>query len=158
MSKDGKKKADDRPIAENRKARHNYAIEETLETGIVLKGSEVKALREGKGSLNEAYARVERGELWLLGFHVSPYSNTGYTAHEPDRPKKLLAHAKEIERLGGKAAQGGYAIVPLKAYWKDRKAKVLIGLGKGKKIYDKREDQKKREDQRDMDRAMKGRR
>lgn len=142
----------------NRKARHNYEIMETFEAGIVLTGSEVKSLRQGKGSLSEAYAAVRDGEAFLLGMHIPPYAQAGYSQHEPVRPRKLLLHKQEILRLIGKTAEKGLTIVPLSCYFKNGLAKVEIGLAKGKKLYDKRESIKDREWKRQVEREVRSRR
>lgn len=141
----------------NRKARHNYSILETLEAGIVLTGSEVKSLRQGKGSLSEAYATVKDGEAFLLGMHIPPYAQAGYSQHEPLRPRKLLMHKKEIQRLMGKTAEKGLTLVPLTCYFKNGFAKIEIGLAKGKKLFDKREAIKDREWKRQVEREVRTR-
>ena len=140
-------------VATNRKARHDYLIEDTYEAGLVLTGTEVKSLRAGRASLAEAYARVEGGEAILVGAHVPEYSHGNRTNHEPTRTRKLLLHKKEIQRLQEGLEQKGLTIVPLKLYWKNGRAKIEIALARGKKLYDRREDTAKREAQRDMERA-----
>jgi SsrA-binding protein len=149
MSEDGTKL-----IASNRKARHEYEILDTFEAGLVLKGTEVKSLRDGKASLAEAYARVDDDEIWLVGAHIPEYTHGNRQNHEPTRPRKLLMHRAEIERLRGKVAEKGLTLVPLRLYWKAGRAKIEIALGRGKKEYDRRDDVTKREAQREMDRAM----
>jgi len=139
----------------NRKAYHDYYIEESLEVGIVLKGSEIKSIREGKVSLRDAYAKPENGELWLFNSHIASYDAASYNTHQPTRTRKLLLHKEEIDRLTKRVAQRGLTLVPLKLYIKHGIAKVEIGVGKGKKIYDKREVIVRRETERQIDRALK---
>ena len=139
----------------NRKAYHDYYIEESLEVGIVLKGSEIKSIREGKVSLRDAYAKPENGELWLFNSHIASYDAASYNTHQPTRTRKLLLHKEEINRLTRRVAQRGLTLVPLKLYIKHGIAKVEIGVGKGKKIYDKREVIVRRETERQIDRALK---
>lgn len=142
-------------IAENRKAKHKYEILETLECGMVLLGSEVKSMRDGKLSLDEAYGRISSGELWLIGADIGHYSNAGLWNHDPRRPRKLLVHARELDKFGGKAMERGLTIVPLRAFFNDRGiAKCVIALVKGKKLHDKRETLKKRDTDRGLARAM----
>lgn len=141
-------------ITSNRRARHDYAILDTFEAGLVLTGTEVKSLRDGKASLQEAYARIDRDEIWLVGMHVPEYSHGNRQNHDPTRTRKLLLHRKEIERLRGMLEQKGLTLVPLRLYWKDGRAKVELGLGRGKKDYDRRQDVAKREAQREIERAM----
>jgi SsrA-binding protein len=142
-------------IAENRKARHRYEILETLECGLVLRGSEVKSLRDGKCSLDEAYARLRDGEMWLVGCDIPEYKQATFWNHEPKRPRKLLIHARERKRFGGKATEKGLTLVPLQMYFNDRgKAKCVIGLCKGMKLHDKRETMKKNDARRDIERAI----
>ena len=140
-------------IATNRRARHEYFILEAFEAGLVLTGTEVKSLRDGRASLAEAYARVEGGEAILVGAHVPEYSHGNRTNHEPTRTRKLLLHRREIERLQEGLEQKGLTIVPLKLYWKNGRAKIEIALARGKKLHDRREDTAKREAQREMERA-----
>jgi SsrA-binding protein len=142
-------------ITQNRKARHDYFILETHEAGIALQGTEVKSLREGRINLKDSYARVKDGELWLIGAHISPYDQGNINNHDPERTRKLLMHAREIERLRRNIGEKGLTIVPLCLYFKEGRAKVEIGVAQGKHAYDKREDQAKREAQREMDRARK---
>jgi SsrA-binding protein len=146
-----------RTIAQNKKARHDYHLEETFEAGIVLVGSEVKSLREGKVHLKDSYAQVEGGEVWLYQCHISPYTQANRQNHDPLRPRKLLLHAQEIRRLIGKTKEKGLTLIPLSIYIKGRRFKVELALGRGKKLYDKREDIKKREQTREIEKAMKSR-
>jgi SsrA-binding protein len=139
----------------NRKAYHDYYIEESLEAGIVLKGSEIKSIREGKVSLRDAYAKPENGELWLFNSHIASYDAASYNTHQPTRPRKLLLHKEEINRLTKRVAQRGLTLVPLKLYIKHGIAKMEIGVGRGKKVYDKREVIIRRETEREMRRALK---
>ena len=141
-------------IATNRRARHDYAISDTYEAGLVLTGTEVKSLRAGKANLTDAYAEVRDGEVWLVNLHLPEYDQGTWTNHEPRRSRKLLLHAQEISRLIGKTKQSGLTLVPMQLYFKDGKAKVEIGLGRGKKAYDKRQDLAAREAKRDADRAV----
>jgi SsrA-binding protein len=145
-------------IAVNRKAYHDYHIQETLEAGIVLKGSEIKSIREGKVNLGDAYAKPENGELWLYNSHIASYDAASYNTHEPTRPRKLLLHRKEINSLAGKVVQKGLTLVPLKLYTKHGIAKIELGVAKGKKLYDKKEAIARRDADREMERAMKHRR
>ena len=142
-------------ITQNRKARHDFFILETYEAGIALQGTEVKSLREGRINLKDSYARVKNGELWLIGTHISPYEQGNINNHDPERSRKLLMHAREIERLRRNIEEKGLTLVPLSLYFKEGRAKVEIGLAKGKHTYDKREDTAKRDAQREMDRARK---
>jgi SsrA-binding protein len=144
-------------IAQNKKAYHDYHIEETFEAGIVLTGTEVKSLRAGKANLRDSYATVKEGELFLVGVHISPYEQGNVFNHEPTRDRKLLAHRREIQRLIGKIQRSGYTLVPTKLYFKDGRAKVEIGLAKGKATYDKRQDLAKKDAQRDIERAFRDR-
>ncbi len=145
-------------VAENRKARHDYFVEETYEAGIALTGTEVKSLRAGRVNLRDSYARVENGELTLFNVHISPYEQGNRFNHDPLRPRKLLMHKKEIVRLFSKIREQGLTLVPLKIYFNDKgKAKVELALAKGKKHYDKRQDIAERDAQRDIDRAVKDR-
>lgn len=141
-------------ITTNRKARHDYYIEETLEAGIVLVGTEVKAIREGRINLQDAFCTVERGEMIMYGCHISPYSHGNQFNHDPVRPRKLLLHKREIAKWGKAAQQKQYTIVPLKVYFKNGYAKVEIGLVKGKKLYDKRADIAERESKRRLEQTM----
>jgi SsrA-binding protein len=148
----------DRLVTENRKARHDYEILETFEAGMVLTGSEVKSLRAGRANLKDSYARIERGEAFLWNAHISPYAAASQFGHEPERARKLLLHRAEIDKLTGRVQERGLTVVPLKIYFKNGRAKVLLGVGRGKKAYDKRESIKQREMQREADRAMSVRR
>lgn len=140
-------------IADNRKARHNYHIFDTYEAGIVLLGTEVKSIREGRVNLKDSYGRVENGEVFLHNLHVSPYSHRGYAEHEPLRRRKLLLTHKEIRKLTGKTLERGFTLVPVRMYFKKGLVKVILGLAKGKKTYDKRETIKQRQIDRET-RAM----
>ncbi len=142
-------------VATNKKARHNYHIDDEYEAGIVLVGSEVKAIREGRVSFKDSYADIRRGEVFLRQLHISPYTFAYNANHESMRTRKLLLHRYEIKKLIGKIKEQGYTLVPLKIYFKNDKIKVLLGLGKGKKLYDKREAIKQRDIKRDMDRERK---
>ena len=144
-------------ITKNRKATYEYHIEERFEAGMVLTGTEVKSLREGKANLQEAYCSVESGELALRGCHIAPYAHGNRANHEPLRPRKLLMHRKEIEKLDKAARQKGYTIIPLKLYFKNGKAKLELGIGKGKKLYDKRADIADRDSKRRLDRLRSNR-
>ncbi|UCH22161.1 MAG: SsrA-binding protein SmpB [Deltaproteobacteria bacterium] len=142
-------------IAENRKARYNYFIEDQLEAGLVLKGTEVKSLRMGKANLKDAYARVKDGEVFVYQMHISPYPFAYYDNHDPLRPRKLLLHKREIKRLISKVNEKGFTLVPLKIYFIAGKAKITLALAKGKRKYDKREAIRRRDEKRDMERARK---
>lgn len=142
-------------VCQNRKAYHDYSIEETIEAGIQLLGTEVKSLRDGKANLKESYAIIKDGDIFLLNCHISPYTHGNIMNHDPLRTRKLLLHRKEIERLIGKIRQKGYALIPLKIYFKGPYAKVEIGLAKGKRQYEKREAIKEREAKKVIERAMK---
>ena len=144
----------DRSIALNRKALYNYEILERHEAGLVLTGSEIKSVRSGRVDLADGYARPENGELWLVNVHIAPYGAASTYNHEPRRPRKLLLHSRELKRLIGKVNREGYTLVPLELYFKRGKAKLSIGLGKGKKQYDKRQDRKEADAKRSMQRAM----
>ncbi|WP_088840606.1 SsrA-binding protein SmpB [Listeria sp. ILCC797] len=150
-------KGEGKLIAQNKKARHDFAIEETFEAGIVLQGTEIKSVRGARVNLKDAYARVYKGEVFLHNMHISPYEQGNRYNHDPLRTRKLLLHKKQISRLIGETKEAGYSIVPLKMYLKDGYAKVLIGVAKGKKKYDKREDLKRKEAKRDIERAFKER-
>ena len=142
-------------VAENRKARFNYEIEEKLEAGLALTGSEVKSLRSGKANIGDAYAAEEGGELFLINAHISEYAQAGRANHEPKRPRKLLLHRREIDRLIGAIQRQGMTVVPLKLYFNRRGiAKLELGLAKGKKLHDKRETLKKREAKRSIQRTL----
>ena len=141
-------------VASNRKAFHDYHILEQLETGIALTGSEIKSIRAGKISLAESYARIDDGELWLVGSHIAPYTHGAYANHEPLRPRKLLAHASEIEQLRKSVEQKGMTLVPLRVVLKRGRAKVDIGVARAKKLYDKRAAEAERESKRDIQRSL----
>ena len=143
-----------RDITVNRRARHDFHIEETFEAGLVLTGSEVKSLRAGKAQLKDSYGRIERGEVWLFNAHISPYAAAAQFGHEPTRSRKLLLHRRQIAHLIGKVKERGLTLVPLRLYFKDGRAKVELALARGKKLYAKREATKEREVKREMDRAM----
>ncbi len=142
-------------IAENRKAFHDYHILDTWEAGMVLLGTEVKSIREGRVNLRDSFARIERGEVWLYNVHISAYSHRGYADHEPLRQRKLLMHRDEIRKLIGKTTEKGMTIVPTRMYYKSGRVKVEVGLAKGKKDYDKRETVKRREVDRETRAAVK---
>jgi len=142
-------------VTKNRKAFHDYFIQETYEAGLMLVGTEVKSLREGKANLKDSYALIKGGEVFLLNCHISPYSHGNMQNHDPVRTRKLLLHKKEISKLWGKMSQQGLTLIPLKLYFKDGKAKVEIGLAKGKRQYEKRDSIKEREAKRDIERHMK---
>ena len=142
-------------IAQNRKARHNYEIEESLEAGIVLVGTEVKSCREGRVNMSEAYATIDTsGETWLLQCHISPYSHGNRNNHEPVRPRKLLLKTNEIERLASTVNQGGRTLIPLRMYFKHGLVKVELAVGRGKKLYDKRQSEARRDAERSMQREL----
>lgn len=147
-------KAGSKVIAENRKARHDYEIEETVEAGIVLVGTEVKSCRDGKANLTDAYAVVRDGEAWLLQCHISPYSHGNRENHDPMRARKLLLHRGEIVKLAAKVAQEGKTLVPLRLYFKHGLAKAEIAIARGKKSYDKRQSEAKRDAERHMRREL----
>jgi SsrA-binding protein len=146
--------SEDRVIATNRRARHEYEILETFEAGLVLRGTEVKSLRTGQVNFKDSYATVRNGEVWLLGCHISPYSHGTDANHDPERDRKLLLHTREISRLMSKIAERGLTVVPLKLYFKGGRAKIEIGLARGKKLHDKRATLRERETRREMDRAI----
>lgn len=142
-------------IADNRKARHNYHIDDVFEAGMVLKGTEVKSLRQGRVNLKDAYARIKQGEVFVHQMHIGPYPFAHYDNHEPLRPRKLLLHKQEIKRLFGKINEQGFTLVPLKIYFKSGKVKLQLALARGKRQYDKREAIRRRDEQRELDRARK---
>jgi len=144
-------------VCQNRKAYHDYHIEETIEAGIALLGTEVKSLRAGQANLKDSYVLVKDNEVFLLNCHISPYSHGNITNHEPLRTRKLLLHRKEIERLRGKVAQKGYTLIPLKVYFKGSMAKVGVGFAKGKQVFEKRDKIKEREAKREIARAIRNR-
>lgn len=141
-------------IANNRKARHDYAILDTYEAGIVLTGSEIKSIRAGQVNLRDGYAAVRDNEVWLENTHISPYNQASISNHEPRRSRKLLMHRREINRLLGKLQEKGLTLIPLRLYLKDNRAKVELGLGRGKRQYDKRATLKEKEARRQIDRAV----
>jgi SsrA-binding protein len=143
-------------ICQNRKAFHNYSIEETYQAGVSLLGSEVKSLREGKANLGDSYGDIKRSEVFLVDAHISPYPQANRLNHDPLRTRKLLLHKKEIKRLIGKVEQRGYTLIPIKLYFVNGKVKVDLALAKGKKLFDKRETLKKRTMEREMERGRKG--
>ena len=147
-----------RTISVNRKARYQYSVDETVEAGLALTGTEIKSIRAGKVSLAQSYARPERGELWLFHAHIAPYDKGNRYNHEPERPRKLLMHRGEINDLAGKTTAKGFTLVPLRLYIKKGRAKLELGLGRGKKIYDKREAIARRQADRDIERTLKTRR
>jgi len=145
-------------VCQNKKARYDYEIIEVIEAGMVLLGTEVKSLRQGRANLKDSYARIRDGELFLMQCHISPYTHAYYDNHEPDRVRKLLVHKREIKRLQGKTEEKGLTLVPLKIYFKDGKAKVELALARGKRSYDKRETLKRKTEERELQRAIKDRR
>jgi SsrA-binding protein len=149
--------AGDKPIATNRKAWHDYEILETYEAGLVLKGTEVKSLREGQVNFKDSYASLLREEAWLVGCHIAPYHHGSDANHEADRSRKLLLHRREIERLIGKVAERGLTIVPLRLYFKSGRAKVELGLARGKQLHDKRQALRERDARREMAKEARGR-
>lgn len=156
MAKDSEKKKNSPPKIENRKARHDYHIDETFEAGVALKGTEVKSIRAGKASLNEAFAYLQNGEVWLKNMYVKPYEFSTYNNHDERRDRKLLLKRSEIREIDKYINQKGMALIPLKLYFKRGYAKILMGLGRGKKSYDKREDIKEKDARRELDRKIKG--
>ena len=150
-------KGEGKVVSQNKKANHDYFIEETMEAGIVLQGTEIKSVRKGKVQLKDAFVRIRNNEAWISNMHISTYEQGNRFNHEPLRSRKLLLHKKQINELIGLSKQDGFSIIPIKMYLKDGFAKVLIGLGKGKKNYDKRDDLKKKEAKRDIERAFKSR-
>jgi SsrA-binding protein len=144
-------------VAQNKKAYHDYFIEETYEAGIVLQGTEIKSLRAGRANLKDSYARIINGEVYILGMHISPYEQGNRYNHDPLRTRKLLLHKKEILKLIGYTKEEGYTLIPTKIYLKNGFAKIELGLAKGKKLYDKREDLKKKEAKREIERAFRER-
>jgi SsrA-binding protein len=147
----------DRVVTSNRRAFHDFHILESVEAGIVLTGTEIKSVRDGKATISEAYARIDNGELWLIGSNISPYSHGNRANHEPDRPRKLLVHRRELERLREAVQQKGLTLVPLRLHLKQGLAKLDIGVARGKKLYDKRAADADRQAKRDVDRALRGR-
>lgn len=153
MAKAKKKKVDPGDIATNREARFRYQLSDEVEAGMILRGSEVKSLREGGVQMKDAYASVENGEVWLRNLHIAPYKFAGNENHEPERPRKLLLHRREIDRIVGKLAERGYSLIPTRIYFANGRAKVELALGRGKDVGDKRQAIKEREMKREMDRA-----
>jgi SsrA-binding protein len=143
-----------RDVAVNRRATHDYFVEERMEAGISLAGTEVKSLRAGHCNLRDGFVRIDRGEAWLENVHISPYERGGYTNHEPMRPRKLLLHSRELSRLIGQTRQKGYTLIPLRVYFSGNWAKVEIGLCQGKKLYDKRQALAEADAKRQMERAL----
>ncbi len=156
-AKQPEEKADSQPIAENRKAFHDYHILETFEAGIALLGTEVKGIREGRANLRDSYARVDAGEVWLFNVHINPYSHRGYVDHDPKRKRRLLLHKYEIRKLIGKTVEKGLTLVPTRLYFKNGKVKVSLALAKGKEAHDKRETLRRREIDRETRAAVKER-
>ncbi|HYZ00867.1 MAG TPA: SsrA-binding protein SmpB [Candidatus Binatia bacterium] len=155
MAQTKKKQGGGRDIAVNRRAFHDYFVDERLEAGLSLTGTEVKSLRAGRANLRDGFVRIDGREAWLENVHISPYEQGGYVNHDPRRPRKLLLHGDEIATLNGKVRQRGYTIVPLRLYFHGNWAKVEVGLARGKKLYDKRQALAEREAQRQMERALK---
>jgi SsrA-binding protein len=147
----------DRVVTSNRRAFHDFQILEQVETGIVLTGTEIKSIREGKATISEAYARIENGELWLIGSTVSPYSHGNRSNHATDRPRKLLVHRRQLNQLREAIEQRGLTLVPLRLHLKNGRAKLDVGIARGKKLYDKRAAEADRQSRRDMDRALRDR-
>lgn len=143
-----------RDIAVNRRAFHDYHIEERYEAGLALVGSEAKSLREGRVTLKDAYARFQGGELWLVGMHIAPYGPASQFGHEPERDRKLLLHRAELDRLRARLDQRGLTLIPLRLYWKQGRCKAELGLARGKKVHDKREAIRERSERREIERAM----
>jgi SsrA-binding protein len=152
-----KRQSSEKVIALNKTARVNYFIEDTCEAGIVLLGTEVKSLREGRAHLKDSYALVREGEVFVHEMHISPYSHGNRLNHDPLRVRKLLLHKREIRRLYGKSRERGLALIPLKLYFREGKVKLELGIGRGKKLYDKRESLKVKADRRDMERGLRRR-
>jgi SsrA-binding protein len=147
----------DRVVTSNRRAFHEYFIDDTIEAGIVLRGTEIKSIRDGKISISEAYARIQNGELWLLGATIQPYTHGSYTNHDPDRPRKLLVHKSQIRQIRTELEQKGKTLIPLRVRLHDGKAKIDIGVAKGKKMYDKRQSESDRDASREIQRALRDR-
>ena len=152
-----KPKGQGKVVAQNKQANHDFFIEDTIEAGIVLQGTEIKSVRKSKVQLKDAFVRIRNNEAWISNMHISPYEQGNRFNHEPLRSRKLLLHKKQINELIGLSKQAGFSIIPIKMYLKDGFAKVLIGVGKGKKHYDKRDDLKQKEAKRDIERAFKSR-
>ena len=147
----------DRVVTTNRRAFHDFSILESLEAGLVLTGTEIKSIRDGKATIAEAYARFDNGELWLIGSNIAPYTHGNRANHESDRPRKLLVHRRELDRLRASVEQKGLTLVPLRLHLKQGRAKVDIGIARGKKLYDKRATESDRQSRRDVERALRGR-
>ena len=154
---DGARGGRSKLVAQNKKARHDYSIEDVVEAGLVLTGTEVKSLRQGRCSLTDAYATVDDGEMWLHGAHIPEYTEGTWNNHAPRRVRKLLLHKHQIEKLQAAVSQGGYTLVPLSLYFLDGRAKVELAVAKGKREYDKRHALRERQDKREADRAMRTR-
>ena len=148
--------ADEKVISTNRKAFHNYTILETVEAGLALRGTEVKSLRDSQVNFKDCYAAIDDNEAWLIGCHITPYHHGSDANHDPERRRKLLLHRREISRLLGKVAERGLTLIPLRLYFKGGRAKVELGLARGKKLHDKRQDQKTQEAKREVERALRG--
>jgi len=148
--------SEERAIATNRRARHDYDILETIEAGVVLRGTEVKSLRDSQVTFKDAYATIRHDELWLLGCHINPYSHGSDANHDPERDRKLLLHRREISRLAGKIAERGLTLIPLRLYFKQGRVKLELGLGRGRKLHDKRSAIRERDVKREMDKAARG--
>lgn len=148
----------ERPICRNRRAYHEYEVFDTLECGLVLTGTEVKSLRDGAGSLEDAYAKIQGREVWLIGCDIPEYAMGNLFNHKPKRPRKLLLHRAEIGKFAGKASEQGFTLVPLRMYFKNGRAKVELAVARGKKLHDKRESQRNKEVKKDLRREMKNRR
>jgi len=144
-------------VTSNRRAFHEYEILESVEAGIVLTGTEIKSIRDGRATIAEAYARIDNGELWLIGSNVAPYTHGNRSNHEPDRPRKLLVHRRELERLRSAVEQKGLTLVPLRLHLKQGRAKLDVGVARGKRLYDKRIAEADRQSRRDVDRALRER-
>jgi SsrA-binding protein len=147
----------DRIVTTNRRAFHEYHVDDTIEAGIVLTGTEIKSVRDGKVTISEAYARIEGNELWLIGSHISPYSHGNRANHEPDRPRKLLVHKRQVRELRASTEQKGMTIVPLRLVLRNGRAKLDLGVARGKKLYDKRDAAADRQSRRDVERALRDR-
>jgi SsrA-binding protein len=157
MARQKQRKPESGDVATNRRARHRFEFVEQMEAGIELRGSEVKALREGKAQLSDAYAVVDRGEVWLRNLHIPPYAPASTENHDPDRPRKLLLHRAQIERLVGKTSQRGLTLIPVRVYFKGRHAKVELALARGKEGRDRRREIAERDVRREVEREFKGR-
>src|SRR5205807_1083258 len=153
MASQAREPSGDRPIATNRRARHDYEILETIEAGLVLRGTEVKSLRGAHVTFKDAFATIRNNEAWLVGCHINPYSHGTDANHEPERDRKLLLHKREITRMVGKTSEKGLTVVPLKIYFKGGRIKIEVGLARGKKLHDKRATLRERETKREMEKA-----